>query len=581
MMKTASELREMYPQFVYKRYQWSLKDDSLVFKWRFEIRSKLEAGSEEERLEVEAGSGAGQSELRAEQHNQDTTHREPGTEQHELDVKPTKLEFSSYMEFAGVSKNNLDEVGSDTLNTYAFNLGLVEMLSYWKLTASPDIVVEAGHLFEDQARWWHQLLIRGMGEYFFKNKINFTAPNFVSIKSSTNDSQPTLDQAAEHLPTSGIMDQPDPHAPTSGATSQPSPNGLTSRQDSNQSSPRILIPLGGGKDSVVTLEIFRQNLASKLADQPANQLADQHEEEEKIEIDASKAQQPDIAVLLINGTVASKDIATVSRLPTYTVRRTLDPQIVELNDQGYLNGHVPISALFAFTSILSARLYGYQFVAISNERSSNEGNVEYLGHEINHQYSKTFEFEQLFADYIDQYFPTDTPRYFSYLRPLYELQIAKIFSRFDRYHQVFRSCNVGQKNNSWCGKCSKCLFAFIILYPFLDLSSLTTYFGENLLDKIELVEIARELTGKSEHKPFDCVGTHEESIVAFYLCWQKWQQTQPHTTHQLLQEVYNNILSNESDLDERSHKILTSWNHENLIPDEKWANWLKKELDLT
>lgn len=614
MMKTASELRETHPQFVYKKYQWSRKDDSLVFEWHFEIRGKLgdELGAEWREL------GAEWRELKAEWRELEAGHHDP-------DVKPAKLQFSSHMEFTSVAKNTIDEIGSDTLNAYAFNLGLAEMLSYWKLTASPDIVVEAGHLSEDQAQWWHQLLTRGMGEYFFKNKIDFTAPNFVSIKSTANDSQkassptsqptssPTLDQDAEHLPTSGttgqsesylsssgVVGQPGPATPTSGAMGQPEPHAPTSRQkwqNSNQSKPRILIPLGGGKDSVVTLEIFRQNLASKLANQPANQLtsrptnqpanrpADQltnhHEEEKIIEIDASKAQQPDIAVLLINGTVASKDIAMVSRLPTYTVRRTLDPQIVELNDQGYLNGHVPISALFAFTSILSARLYGYQFVAISNERSSNEGNVEYLGHEINHQYSKTFEFEQLFADYIDQYFPTDTPRFFSYLRPLYELQIAKIFSRFDRYHQVFRSCNVGQKNNSWCGKCSKCLFAFIILYPFLDLSNLTTYFGENLLDKIELVEIARELTGKSEHKPFDCVGTHEESIIAFYLCWQKWQQAQPHTTHQLLQKVYINILSNESDLDERSHKILASWNHENLIPDEKWASWLKKELDLT
>lgn len=552
MMKTASELRETHPQFVYKKYQWSRKDDSLVFEWHFEIWSKLEVEQRELGARLE-------------------------TTRLESETNPTKLEFSSYMEFSGVSENTLNEIGSDTLNKYAFHLGLVEMLSYWKLTASPKIVIEAGHLSKDQTRWWLQLLTRGMGEYFFKNKIDFTAPNFVSIKSNINDSQkinqPVLGQVAKHLSTPGVTDQLEPHTPISGVTDQPELYTTAPRQDPSQNTPRILIPLGGGKDSVVTLEIFRQNLANKLTSQ--------HEEEEKIEVVASKTQGPDVAVLLINGTIASKDIAMVSTLPTYTVRRTLDPQIVELNKQGYLNGHVPISALFAFTSILSARLYGYQFVAISNERSSNEGNVEYLGHEINHQYSKTFEFEQSFTDYIKQYFPADTPRYFSYLRPLYELQIAKIFSRFDRYHQVFRSCNVGQKNNSWCGKCSKCLFAFIILYPFLDLSNLTTYFGENLLDKIELVEIARELTGKSEHKPFDCVGTHEESIIAFYLCWQKWQQAQPHTTHQLLQKVYINILSNESDLDERSHKILASWNHENLIPDEKWASWLKKELDLT
>lgn len=463
-MKSVTELRSQHPRFFYKKYQWHWETNTLTLQWHFFL--------------------------------------EP------------EFHFHPVMHFPNVSEQQFQQISEAELHLHAFSIGLAEMLSYWKLTAAPEIIIEAQSLTPEQTTWWHQLLIQGMGEYFYINQIDFTAPDFVVIRAA-DSTQPTAPQFSLPEPTN----------------------------------PRILIPLGGGKDSAVTLELFRQNL------DPAN-----------------------LGCLLINPTQAAQDIATASQLKTITVTRELDPLLLSLNSQGYLNGHVPISALFAFTSLLAARLHDYHFVPVSNERSSNEGNVEYLGREINHQYSKTFAFEKAFSEYISQFYPANSPVYFSYLRPLFELQIAKIFSAMKTYHPIFRSCNVGQKTNSWCGHCSKCLFAFIILYPFVNLSELTEYFGENLLDKPELLTIALELVGASEHKPFDCVGTHEESLAAFHLCWQKWQQTQPDSSQQLLQQVYKQVLSQEANLDERAQTILQVWNNHHLIPSQTWESWLKAVL---
>jgi UDP-N-acetyl-alpha-D-muramoyl-L-alanyl-L-glutamate epimerase len=225
-------------------------------------------------------------------------------------------------------------------------------------------------------------------------------------------------------------------------------------------------------------------------------------------------------------------------------------------------------------------------VAISNERSSNEGNTWYCDQEINHQYSKTYEFERDLQAYVQNYLPKNAPFYFSFMRPLYELQIAQIFAQFTDYHQVFRSCNRGQKQNAWCTECSKCLFAWTILFPFFDHDELTNYFGRNLFDNENLWQTAQELLGLSNTKPFDCVGTHEESAIAFYLCIKHYQKNdRPLPT--LLEKVDHELKTNpklqngpdgQSDYENRAKSLLSAWNLENSLPSE-FAHILKNELE--
>lgn len=75
------------------------------------------------------------------------------------------------------------DIDVETIKPLVFHLGLVEMISYWKAACSPKIIIEAGSLTEQQVSSWHDLFLHGLGEFFYTNNIDFTQPNFLTIKS--------------------------------------------------------------------------------------------------------------------------------------------------------------------------------------------------------------------------------------------------------------------------------------------------------------------------------------------------------------------------------------------------------------
>ncbi|GIK83410.1 MAG: hypothetical protein BroJett025_00320 [Patescibacteria group bacterium] len=432
------------------------------------------------------------------------------------------ITFDPSVTIHNVSQEMIDRLGKDAVDTYAFNLGMSELYSYWKATASPKIIVAAGNLSPEAIKFWQKLLFKGMGEFFYLNNIDFSVENFVTF---------TAESKKEH------------------STSQIQSPDLEIKR-------KVLVPVGGGKDSSVTLELLKNHF--------------------------------EVGTFTVSAPKAAQNIIQVSRIPQerqIAITRVLDPKIFELNESGYLNGHVPISAYLAFLSLLTADLFGYGYVAISNERSSNEGNVWYCDQEVNHQYSKSYEFERDLQEYVTHFLPNSAPLYFSFMRPLYELQIARIFAQFPDHHPVFRSCNRGQKRNIWCGNCSKCLFAWTILFPFLGPEKLTAYFGSNLFENEHLWPIAQELLGLSSAKPFDCVGTHEETIAAFHLSVNhctKHSLKMPVLLEKVSHELETNVKlktgpDGMTDYKERAQVILSDWNSENSLP-EAFATILKQAV---
>jgi len=217
--------------------------------------------------------------------------------------------------------------------------------------------------------------------------------------------------------------------------------------------------------------------------------------------------------------------AQLSGVPRVVVNRTLDPRLFELNEAGALNGHVPITALVSFVSAVCGILYGYRYLVFSLEKSANYGQFLYHGMDINHQYSKSEEFESDFRDYLHKYVHPGL-EYFSFLRPLNELAIARIFASlpaFNGYAPHFTSCNANFKIHKekssvpWCGHCPKCAFVFLILAPFVPRDQLVGIFGNNLGNREDLLPLFEELIGIRNFKPFECVGTPEESQAALEL----------------------------------------------------------------
>ncbi len=333
------------------------------------------------------------------------------------------------------------KIDKEYVEKLAFNIGLLEMISYWKATISKNVFINCGLINKEQEEFFRKIFYYGLGEFFYVNELSPDYDDFISFVSSGKK----YDKEIKY-------------------------NG-TGR----------MIGVGGGKDSCVSLELLKD-----LDDNSCFVI-----NPKKVTLDCAKA--------------AGFDSNNI-----YMVERLIDNGLLELNEEGFLNGHTPFSAMVSFVSFLLAYLNNKKDIVLSNESSANQSNV--LGEKINHQYSKSYEYEEDFQKYALKYLG-DGIKYFSLLRPLSEYQIGLLFSKkCNNYYKIFKSCNVGSKgkNWNWCCKCAKCLFVFSLLSPHLYRDELVDIFGIDMFQDSDLLIMFQELLGKKNIKPFDCVGTFEE-----------------------------------------------------------------------
>jgi hypothetical protein len=294
------------------------------------------------------------------------------------------------------------------------------------------------------------------------------------------------------------LNQLDPRTPATFPTNSQSLRHIKINNETGQ-----LIGLGGGKDSLVSAELLRG--------------------------------QSNVATWSLNHRSQLEPLVERVGLAHFWVEREWDQQLKTLNQQDALNGHIPISAILACVGSVVAILSGQRDIVVSNESSASEPNLHYQGLAINHQYSKSLEFEQDFQACLEQLFGTSI-RYYSLLRPFSELRIAELFaaSGFAKYRDVFSSCNRAythdQHHMFWCGECPKCAFVFLILTPFVDRQALESLWGgKNLLLDPELDKTYRQLLGIEGDKPLDCVGEIKEARAAMRLAQAKYPELSKYT----------------------------------------------------
>jgi UDP-N-acetyl-alpha-D-muramoyl-L-alanyl-L-glutamate epimerase len=328
---------------------------------------------------------------------------------------------------------------------------LMAGVSYYKASIPKLLVCEAFALSDASAEFLHKFYEKGLAEFAFRNGISLSG-HFRFLTES------------ERPPEAIAVDLPR----------------------------RTCVPIGGGKDSIVTIECLK------------------------------RASEP-LLLFALGDAKPIEDCITATQQPFVRVRRRVDPLLLELNRSGALNGHVPITGILSAIALASAVMAGCDKVVMSNEHSASAPNLMLGGREINHQYSKSFEFEQDLAHYIE-HFISPSLNYFSLLRPLSEIEIARRFAKYPGYFGIFRSCNTAfrqspaMRTRTWCCNCPKCRFVFLALSPFVAKSELIEIFDRNLLDDPNQTAGFAELCGMVEHKPFECVGeTSECAAVMSYL----------------------------------------------------------------
>ncbi len=375
--------------------------------------------------------------------------------QFDIAAKTLQLHYSfdEQLNFNEIYKFDFDFVdySEHQLDIALQSLFLMAGVSYYK-TYLPQKIEFQMPISLDQAslNFFAKTYQKGLGEFFYTNHLNPNTP--VQFPPSSAHAQPI--EADDN-------------------------NGL-------------LIGIGGGKDSLLSVELLRD--------------------------------QPKIATWSVGHRTQLTPLVEKIGLPHYWVDRTIDPKLLELkNNPDAYNGHIPISAILACVGVIVTILTGYRDVVVSNESSASEPNLIYQGIPINHQYSKSLEFEKDFQQFLKCYYG-ESLRYYSFLRPLSELHIAKLFARvgFEKYKSVFSSCNRAFTQHSdhmfWCGECPKCAFTFLALTPFIDREKLEALFeGKNLLLDQKLEATYRQLLGIEGDKPLDCVGEVKESRAAMRL----------------------------------------------------------------
>jgi 7-cyano-7-deazaguanine synthase in queuosine biosynthesis len=354
------------------------------------------------------------------------------------------------VQFTEVLEIPTEGIRLNAIEQALFTLHIAGGASYYKTCCPKQIEVRSGILNKDQAAFWNMVYENGLGEFFFENQIDFTG--------------------LIHFPIN------EPGTPVFHQSDRPS-NG------------KVLVPIGGGKDSTVTIEKLR-------------------------------AEGRNITLLRMGGHPLIDDLVSVTGLPCITVKRKLPRKLFEMNEQGALNGHIPITAYLSCLAVVVAEAIGFDEIIMSNEKSANEGNVEYLGKQINHQWSKSEEFETAFDGYIKKYI-NENLKYFSKLRSFTELEIAGEFAKLPHYFACTTSCNKNWKvagehlQERWCGTCPKCTFVFALMAAHLKRDTVEKIFEKNIFEDSSTIPLYKQLLGLEGFKPFECVGTPEETTQAF------------------------------------------------------------------
>ncbi len=342
--------------------------------------------------------------------------------------------------------DNLDDARLESLLTL---LGAVLSTSYYKAAAPKRYVIDVPGVTDAAVDYLRLVLRDGLAEFAYRN--GFMSPIEPEI----------------------VLTQP-------VASAWPEDNWLAISGDP-------LVPIGGGKDSVVSVEILQRQRLHPIQ-------------------------------FAVNANPIIHKVARVSGHPLITARRTIDPHLLELNKQGALNGHIPVTAINSLIALIQARILRLGPVVMSNEASASEATVRWGDMAVNHQWSKSLDAELALQAVIGPQAGLDPDHYFSLLRPFSELRIAGIFANLPRYHHVATSCNraftMDAENLGWCGECDKCRFIYLVLSAYLSPAALRAIFGHDLLDDEAHIPGFEALLGLDHHKPFECVGSEAESTVA-------------------------------------------------------------------
>jgi UDP-N-acetyl-alpha-D-muramoyl-L-alanyl-L-glutamate epimerase len=416
-----------------------------------------------------------------------------------------ELRFRPVVEFTGLRPDEAGRAVTVTAQRMIRALAIVEAFSYWKALCSPVIEVALPGPDAAELDWWQAFWPGAMGEFFYRNQIDYTAPGFLVIR-----------------------------GPASGPGTAPGDARGPGGDGAAPAGPPLVL-FSGGKDSLALARIVSAGAGAGAGAGPVDFFL----------------YNPGERLRGLAGSLASG-----GRL--VEARRVILPELLALNAAGHPNGHTPFSAYLAFAAMLTGYLRGSGPVMAGNSRSDDEPNVRsYLGRPVNHQWTKSYEFETAVSSYRDRWLP-GAPGYSSPLRPLYEVQvIASLAGDVDAYLRT-ASCNQ-VRGGGWCRSCAKCAWVFLATAALFGHDLAIRKTGGDMFADAALAGVYQEMAGLTGVKPFECTGSEDEVKAAI----QAVGQGQPPDAYPALAAC----LRDPAVVAARPlAALLADWGHDDLVP---------------
>lgn len=296
--------------------------------------------------------------------------------------------------------------------------------------------------------------------------------------------------------------------------------------DSN--SRRVLLPIGGGKDSIVVWHKLLQQSKEPIL----MYISDTYEE-----FDQNIRLQEVVNIMQSNS----------NSLPLLVMKHSFHSSNFEKYARSFYKpcGH-PFAALVVFDCLFLAYLLNITEISFGFEKSADDGNGIRLscGTEVNHQYDKSSQFIKLVSEFSINELSLPLIQLKSEIQQLDELEICQVFvsNPLKKFHHCFLSCNMNSdllgrsiiNPRGWCCQCEKCAFVFLLLSAYLNPCDVQVIFGgcdllsnkSSFIMKMKpifysLVGLFDGLTSNLQHKPFECVGTVHETRKALALAFKR------------------------------------------------------------
>jgi len=376
------------------------------------------------------------------------------------------INFKPEIIIENVDKKRLARVGDRALNNLVFHLGLMEIPSYWKTTCSPEIIIKAGSLNKKQTNWWKYLIVNGMSQFFYENKIDWRPKSFLTIKNLL----------------------------------ETRPLSVFDKKLKN----RYLVPFAGGRDSIVTLESlkksanWRKEIALFMVNPTERILKTVKVSGIKKQIIVKRIIDKKLLELNKKGYLNGHTpfTALLSFLSVLCAILFDYKNIVFSNEKSADEGNLKYLG----------KMINHQWAKSSEfERMFKKYCKKYLTKNINY-----FSYLRRYTELEISKMITKYPKYFP------------VFSSCNASMKIVKSAYAKSSGETkWCGNCPKCLFVYATLYPFLNKKDLLKIFGKDIFENKKLLPTMRQLMGERGFKPFECVGTKKESRLALRLSLQK------------------------------------------------------------